>query len=82
MKCFKLSWQLQYPRLLVVMSTAGQLSRQARLLPSTLTIDYLQHILSTVVANIYANHVQSPANVPYSTLVKSVLKGRHSIYRR
>lgn len=82
MKCFKLSWQLQYPRLLVVMWTAGQLSCQARLLPSTLTIDYLQHILSTVVANIYANHVQSPANVPYSTLMKSVLKGRHSIYWR
>lgn len=48
-------------------------SLQAQLLPFTLTINNLQHILSSVSANIYANHVQSPANVLYRTPMKSVL---------
>lgn len=53
-------WQLKHPRVLVAMVDWGHAGLQALLLPSTLTINDLQHILPLILANVYANHVQSP----------------------
>lgn len=49
---------------------------------STLTTNSLQHILSSVLANIYANRVQSPADILYRTRVKPALRRGRSTDRR
>lgn len=52
-------------------------SLQPQLLPSTLIVDYLQLILSLDLANIYAYHVQSTANVLYTHEISAQMKTLH-----